>query len=180
MTEEEASDDSKKQSKDRSNYKCWSCGEKGHLANSKLCPNKKKKEEGEGVVNTTWEELESWEEYEPNIFMAVGEVKKIYIVNNAVNVTQALLPTEILLDNQADITVINPVLLKNVKTANKQIRIKGVGGMQLTVDKVKLLEVFFHVYASSKEKANVVSFADVEEVICGRLACRRHGRGYIV
>jgi hypothetical protein len=31
--------DQKTPPKDRSNYKCWNCGEKGHLASSKLCSN---------------------------------------------------------------------------------------------------------------------------------------------
>ncbi len=32
-------DDDKKQPKDRSSFKCWSCGEFGHLINSKYFPN---------------------------------------------------------------------------------------------------------------------------------------------
>jgi hypothetical protein len=157
-TAEEASDDAETQPKDRSKYKCWSCGEKGHLANSKLCPNKKKKEEGEGVVNTTWQE------YEASMFMTMREFEEEYIVNNAVNVTQALLPTEILLDNQADVSIVNPILLKNVEKAQKKIKIKGVGGVQLIVDQVGFMEGFFQVYASSDTKANVLSFADVEDL----------------
>jgi len=41
--------DKKPPPKDRSNYKCWSCNEFGHLANSKQCPNYKKKTEEKDV-----------------------------------------------------------------------------------------------------------------------------------
>jgi hypothetical protein len=45
--EYEANEDGdKKLPKDRSNYKCWSCSEFGHLAYSKHCMNYKKKKGG--------------------------------------------------------------------------------------------------------------------------------------
>jgi hypothetical protein len=43
------------------------------------------------------------------------------------------------------------------------MRVKGVGGVQLIVDHVGDLEGFFEVYASAHTKANVLSFADVED-----------------
>jgi hypothetical protein len=49
----------KKSPKDRSTYKCWGSSEFGQLTNSKLCPNKKKSAEGEGVVSTTWQDYEA-------------------------------------------------------------------------------------------------------------------------
>jgi hypothetical protein len=55
------------------------------------------------------------------------------------------------------------MLLRDVKPAEKRIRIKGVGGVQLIVDQVGMLDVFFQVYASEKTKANVLSFAEVED-----------------
>jgi hypothetical protein len=57
---EENADKDKKPLKDRSNYKCWSCGEMGHLANSKPCPNyKKKTAEREVIANATWQDYEA-------------------------------------------------------------------------------------------------------------------------
>jgi hypothetical protein len=41
-------EDKKSPPKDRSNYKCWSCNKFGHLANSKLCQNYKKKSKERG------------------------------------------------------------------------------------------------------------------------------------
>ncbi len=87
-----------------------------------------------------------------------------YIVNNAVNVTQQLRKTEVLLDNQADISIIHPMLLENVRPAEREIKVKGVGGVQMKVNKVGDLPNFFKVYASAETKANVLSFADVEDL----------------
>jgi hypothetical protein len=86
-----------------------------------------------------------------------------YTVDNAVHVTQVLAPTKVLLDNQADISIIHPMLLSNVQKSEKRKRVKGVGGLQLIVDEEGILEGFFPVYASEKTKANVLSFADVED-----------------
>jgi len=87
-----------------------------------------------------------------------------YTVNNTVHVTQGLLSTEVLLDNQANISIIHPMLLSNVRKAKHKIKVEGVGGMQLIVDMVGGLEGFFKVYASEHTKANVLSFADVEDI----------------
>jgi hypothetical protein len=42
--------------------------------------------------------------------------------------------------------------------------VKGVGGVQMVVDRVGDLEGFFEVYASDEAKANVLSFAAVEDM----------------
>jgi len=49
----------------------------------------------------------------------------------------------VLLDNQANISIMHPMMLKNVRPAPKKIVIKGVGGPQMIVDQVGDLEVFF-------------------------------------
>jgi hypothetical protein len=95
---------------------------------------------------------------EHSMFCTVCE----YTVNNAVNVTQSLKTNKLLLDNQADISIVNPVLLENVRPAEREIKIKGVGGIQLQVNQVGDLPGFFTVYASKETRANVLSFADVE------------------
>lgn len=51
-----------------------------------------------------------------------------YAVNNVVNVTQGLAPTEVLSDNGADTNVIHPMLLE-AREAERKIRVKGVGGV---------------------------------------------------
>jgi hypothetical protein len=66
-----------------------------------------------------------------------------FMVNNAVNITQVLLPTEVLLNNQADISIVHPMLLKNIEKSDRRIKVKGIGGLQLVVDQVGELEGFF-------------------------------------
>jgi hypothetical protein len=70
----------------------------------------------------------------------------------------------VLLDNQADISIVNPVLLENVRPAEGEIKIKGVGGIQLKVNQVGDLPGFFTVYASKETRANVLSFTDLEDL----------------
>jgi hypothetical protein len=144
--------DKKPPPKDWSNYKCWSCNEFGHLANSKQCPNYKKKPE-EKEVNAN----AMWQEYEASMYTMVRWVEekdetREYMVNNAVHVTQVLAPTEVLLDNQADISIIHPMLLKNVQKSERRIRVKGIGGLQLIVDKEGILEGFFQFMQARKWK----------------------------
>jgi len=96
------------------------------------------------------------------MFMTL-EVMEERIINNATQ-AQGLLPTEILLDNAANIRVMYPRRLKSVRPAGKKIRVKGVGGIQMVVEHVSDLEGFFEVYASDVAKANVLSFAAVEDM----------------
>jgi hypothetical protein len=155
-------DGDKRTPKDLSHIECFRCKDPGHYLSSKDCPLHPSKQKTEsGAVNSTWQE------YEASIYATVRieeEELEEHTVTNAVHVTQGLLPTEVLLDNQANISILHPMLLSNVKKANKKIRVKGVGGTQLIVDLVGHLDGFFEVYASEHTKANVLSFADVEDL----------------
>jgi hypothetical protein len=99
----------------------------GHYANK--CP-QKKSERAEAFANaTTWNK-----EQEANMFLSVQwgddvESEYWYVVNNVVNVTQGLAPTEVLSDNAADTNVIHPMLLEDAREAERKIRVKGVGGV---------------------------------------------------
>jgi hypothetical protein len=75
-----------------------------------------------------------------------------------------LAPTEVLLDNQANISIIHPMLLKNVQLLERQIKVKGMGGLQLIVDEGGIVVGLFPVYASENTIANVLSFADIEDL----------------
>jgi hypothetical protein len=86
-----------------------------------------------------------------------------YVVDTAVNATKGIELTQVLLDNQADISVMHPMLLRDVRPAEKKIRVCGVGGVQLIVEHVGMLDGFFKVYASEKTKANMLSVAKVED-----------------
>jgi hypothetical protein len=73
-------------------------------------------------------------------------------------------PTEVLLDNQANITVMKPGMLCHIKPAKEEVNICGVRGLQLCMKETGYLSEFFRVYASEDTKANVLSFADVEDL----------------
>jgi hypothetical protein len=152
---QQADKNGKENKKDRSELECWYCKEKGHF--SSKCPKKKSDKEaqdGEGLAHATWQELEH------SMFCTVCE----YTIHNAVNAMQKLKANEVLLDNQADVSIVHPVLLENVRPAERAIKIKGVGGIQMTVNQVGDLPGFFQVYASAETKANILSFVDIEDL----------------
>jgi hypothetical protein len=139
------------------------------MKNSPLCPKniekvQKAKEETEGghnaFMHATWHE-----ECEGCMYTTVRLEDEIeeYVVDTAVNATKGIELTQVLLDNQADISVMHPIVLRDVKPAERKIRVCGVGGVQLIVEHVGMLEGFFEVYASEKTKANVLSFVEVED-----------------
>jgi hypothetical protein len=113
----------------------------------------KKGAQQEGLVNGTWQEYQ-----EMGVFTSMREEE-----HGSVYMTKGLLPSEVLLDNQANISIVNPRLLKNVRECEHQIRVRGIGGTQLIVNKVGDLDGFFQVYASEHTTANVICFADVED-----------------
>jgi hypothetical protein len=82
---------------------------------------------------------------------------------NAIGTT-GLEKGEVLLDNQADVSIMHPSLLRAIKRADSEIRVNGVGGVQLVTNRTGYLQDFFRVYTSTDTRANVLSFADVEDM----------------
>jgi hypothetical protein len=72
--------------------------------------------------------------------------------------------TEVLLDNQANISIMRPELLRAFERSDSEININGVGGVQLHTSETGYLDDFFRVYTSPDMMANVLSFSDVEGV----------------
>jgi hypothetical protein len=56
------------------------------------------------------------------------------------------------------------MLLEDIRPAPKKVKVNGVGGKQMIVDRMGMLPVFFRVYASEETKANVLCFSDVEDL----------------
>jgi hypothetical protein len=54
--------------------------------------------------------------------------------------------------------------IKAFKKTENGVRVNGLGGLHLHIDETGYLEDFFRVYTSTKTKANVLSFADVEDL----------------
>jgi hypothetical protein len=60
-------------------------------------------------------------------------------------------------------SVMHLSLLKEVQQAEREVRIHGAGGLQLTVSQKGYLEDIFTVYASEDTTVNILSLAEVED-----------------
>ena len=123
----------------------------------------KKKMKTKRKVHGTW-----YEEQEAAMYMTTvswaDEEEVIKECHNAVYATDGLSLTEVLLDNQANISIVHPMLLEDIRPAPSKVKVNGVGGKQMIVDKMGMLPGFFRVYASEDTKANVLCFSDVEDM----------------
>ena len=135
------SEDAKKEKR----IECFKCGG-NHYINK--CPelqkNKAKEEDDERVAAATFEAC-TFATYQVN---AIGY--------------KGFKNTEVLLDNQANTSIMKPDLLRAFGKVEEEIKISGVGGVQLSTNTTGYLEDFFRVFVSSETKANVLSFAEVE------------------
>jgi hypothetical protein len=127
--------------------KCFYCGEEHYISN---CPEflqfKKAKEDRDKNATATWD-ASTFATYQ---IIAVGKT--------------GLERSDVLLDNQANVSIMHPSLLSAIEQTEVEIRVNGVGGVQLVTDRTGYLEDFFRVYASTDTRANVLSFADVEDL----------------
>ena len=71
---------------------------------------------------------------------------------------------EVLLDNQADVSVLRPRLLSNLYRLDTPSGITGIGGKELNINRVGFLRDFFECMASENIMANILCFADVEDM----------------
>ena len=79
--------------------------------------------------------------------------------NSAVDHECSMQEDWLLLDNQADISIINPKFLQDIEDCN-EVRVNGIGGLSIKVNKTGHLDGVFRVHAM----ANVSSFAQVEDL----------------
>jgi len=54
-------------------------------------------------------------------------------------------PNDVLLDNQANVSVVHQDLLRDIQDAEHAVKINGVGGHQFTVNKTGFLDPLFRV-----------------------------------
>lgn len=115
----------KKEGGDRKDpIECFACGEFGHYSNKYL--QRKRAEDGYDENNSRSAHV-TWD---ASTF-ATYQVKKV----NATGMLVKFKRTEVLLDNQADVSVMHPFLLREIGPAEENISINGVGSHQLTVER---------------------------------------------
>jgi hypothetical protein len=113
---------------------CWGCGEPGHVLNN--CP-ENDEEEGRGFATSARS-------------FASGESGFEWY--------------EVLLDNEADISVVHPRLLYDIRRAERPFRVAGLSGHALELPCVGKLDQFFECKSSVNAQANILCMADVEDM----------------
>jgi len=68
-----------------------------------------------------------------------------------------------LIDNQANISIVHPSLLHDIRPAEQTVKINSVGGHQFTVSETGYLDPLFRVCASADTHANILSLSEVED-----------------
>ena len=149
--QDKSDEESKKREKDLSKIKCYACGEMGHYANK--CPSRQT-DSNENEEQEQEETRSSHVTWNANTFTT-------YQVNAVQQKTFG--PKDVLLDNQANISVVRPELLRDVQDAEQVVKINGVGGHQFTVTQTGYLDPLFRVYASEDTHANILSLSEVED-----------------
>lgn len=147
-----------KPKQDMSKVKCFICSKKGHIAPN--CPENdmdEEPEENKKQVATWKDENEDKDNVEANLYVT-------YEVYNSVHSSQRFNQYEILLDNQVDVSVVHPCLLRDEQLADSPIMVNGIGGKQLKVKNTGFLEEFFRVHASKYAKPSVLRLSDVEDL----------------
>jgi hypothetical protein len=110
----------------------------------------------------SWED--SWQEEEEE---EEEEEAGTYVINrvcNGVGRDHEFDDYDVLLDNQADVSIVHLRLLREVMQANQTVTVRGIPGKQLVATHTGYLDKFFRVYVSEKAKPNVLSLAKVEDM----------------
>jgi hypothetical protein len=146
------SEKKEKKDKDMSKIECYACGAMGHYANK--CPsrqqrtdsNENEEQEQDRNSHVTWH-ASTFNTYQVCTASQEGRFKR----------------SEVLLDNQADVSIVHPSLLRDVQRVDRAVKINGVAGHQFTVKETGFLDPLFRVYASEKTQANILSLSEVED-----------------
>ena len=114
---------------------CWGCGEPGHRLNE--CPDNQDADERNCAVTLK------------NAFTSGGHPFRWY---------------EVLLDNQADVSVVHPALLHNIRPATRKCTVAGLSGHAMELPNVGDLDQFFPCTTADHLRASVLCQSDVEDM----------------
>jgi hypothetical protein len=117
--------------KPKKSIECFTCGENHYASN---CPHRKKlmsakqqqegQDDGDAFVNAAWE---------ANVYHTY-QVKAVGM--------SGFSGTEVLLDNQADISIMRPELLQQLRPVEETVRVNGVVGVQLELKQAGYVKDF--------------------------------------
>jgi hypothetical protein len=113
---------------DMSKVKCFNYGKKGHIAPN--CPERDQEDDQEEQQSkkkqfVTWED----KQYDDEEVAEIGTYVT-YEVYESVRLSPKFGKYDILLDNQADVSIVHPHMLCDVLPADSPITVKGIGGEQ--------------------------------------------------
>jgi hypothetical protein len=113
---ENEKDSSSVNDNNKDHIECFYCGENGHYANK--CPKRNMGDEKreQRHANATWH----------------ASTYTSYYVYASGDSGEKFGPTEVLLDNQSDISVLKPSMLRNLQPAERPVIVNGAGGSQFT------------------------------------------------
>ena len=122
-----------------SRVECWGCGEAGHMLRD--CP--------------SVETVDSGEERGGSAHVTTYQINMIS--------EKSTEWWEVLLDNQAQISVVDPRILTNIRRMTEPAKIGGITGHHVEINMIGRLTGFFDVLCDHSTGANVLCMADVED-----------------
>jgi hypothetical protein len=145
---------------DMSKVKSFICGKKGHIA-----PNfpEKDQEDEQEEQEPKRKQFVTWEDEQYDDEVAELGAYVTYEVYESVRSPPKFGKYDILLNNQADASIVHPCMLCDVLPADLPVSVKGIGGKQLKAEHTDYLQEFFRVYASEQANPSVLSLSDVED-----------------
>ena len=132
-------------------YECWGCGEEGHMLRD--CPSL---DEGDGASGDEKEGAAH-----VTIGTTAGEELEGAVFRTSAKTTEWY---EVLLDNQANVSIIHPRLLTRIRRLQAPTRVTGISPEAVVLRLEGSLTGFFRALVSHDSPANVLCMADVEDL----------------
>ena len=136
-----------KPKKDISHIECFNCHEMGHYASD--CPAEESEEECDEVVTNK----------KNHSYIKPCNAQRAYVATDG-NVHEDGI---VILDNGADLSVIMPYLLSDVRKSRRSTPVNTLAGTEMSLELEGELDGFFPVKSSSDITVNILSFAEVED-----------------